>query len=305
MRIILNPMARHGAGARLRPRIEAELSARGIDFDIVETTRTGHAADLARDAAAQGVSTIVAAGGDGTVHEVVNGMMAARTPGVTLGVLPIGTGNDFVKLVPGTATITDACDTLAGGRSAPVDVGLVQWSGGTEYFVNAMGTGIDVEVVRRMRRVRFVPGGVLYVVALLRALAVYRPLQIRVRTGADTFEKSIMNLAVCNGPCIGGAFRICPDARHDDGLLDTCMIEEMPILRNARMVPRVVRGTHPGHVGVTMLRGTEVHLSLTDGRPLPFQVDGELREAADGAAGIHVSLAPDRLNVMRGTAVAA
>lgn len=305
MRVILNPVARHGAGASLRPRIEAELSARGVRFDIVETARTGHATELARDAAERGAGTIVAAGGDGTVHEVVNGIMTAGTAGVTLGVLPIGTGNDFVKLVPGTATIGDACDTLAGGMSAPVDIGLVQWPGGSEYFVNAMGTGIDVEVVRRMRRVRFVPGGVLYIVALLRALAVYRPLRIRVRTGADTFDGGIMNLAVCNGPCIGGTFRICPDARHDDGLLDTCVIEEMPILRNARMVPRVVRGTHPGHDGVTMFRGTEVHVSVTDGRQLPFQVDGELREAADGAAGILVSLAPDRLNVMRGSTAAA
>lgn len=305
MRVILNPMARHGAGARLRSRIEAELSARGIVFDIVETAYTGHATELAHAAAMHGVSTIVAAGGDGTVHEVVNGIMAARVSGVTLGVLPIGTGNDFVKLVPGAADVADACDTLASGGSAPVDVGLVQWSGGTEYFINAMGTGIDVEVVRHMRRVRFVPGGVLYISALLRALAVYRPLQIRVRTGDTTLERRIMNLAVCNGPCIGGTFRICPDARHDDGVLDTCVIEAMPLLRNVRMVPRVVRGTHIGLAGVTMLRGAAVHLSVTDGGPLPFQLDGELRETADGAAGIQVSLAPERLNVMRGTAVAA
>lgn len=305
MRVILNPMARHGAGARLRSRIEVELSARGLAFDIVETAYTGHAAELAHAAAMQGVGTIVAAGGDGTVHEVVNGIMAARGAGVTLGVLPIGTGNDFVKLVPGTADMAAACDTLAGGRSAPVDVGLVEWADGAEYFMNAMGTGIDVEVVRYMRRVRFVPGGALYIMALLRALAVYRPLAVRVRTADTTLERRIMNLAVCNGPCIGGTFRICPDARHDDGVLDTCVIEEMPLLRNVRMVPRVVSGTHTGLAGVTMMRGAAVHLSLADARPLPFQVDGELREAADGAAGIQVSLAPERLNVMRGTAVAA
>jgi diacylglycerol kinase family enzyme len=109
-----------------------------------------------------------------------------------------------------------------------------------------------------------------------------------------------MNLAVCNGPSIGGSFRICPDAHPADGLLDVCLIAEMPILRNARMVPRVLRGTHADHAGVTMMRGTTAQIRLPHGGPMYFQLDGELRATEDGGAGIHVGLAPARLNVIRG-----
>ncbi|HSJ07676.1 MAG TPA: diacylglycerol kinase family protein [Longimicrobiales bacterium] len=302
MRIILNPMARHGRGGRLRDVIARGLERRGCTFDIVHTEGPGHAADLAVAAAGQGIARVVAAGGDGTIHEVVNGLMAASAPGVALGLIPIGTGNDFVKMVPGTATPDLAMDTLARGTAHAVDIGIARWQGGSEYFANAMGTGIDVEVVRGMRRSRLLPGGFIYVSALLRALVKYRPLAVRIEVDGDVVEKSIMNLAVCNGPSIGGSFRICPDALTDDGLLDVCLVEEMPILRNARMVPRVIRGTHTGQRGVTMLRGRSIRLTLGQDRPLWFQLDGELREAPDGREGIHVTLAPERLNVIRAAA---
>jgi diacylglycerol kinase (ATP) len=298
MRIILNPMARHGAGGRLRPRIERVLRGAAVDFDIVETTGPGHASELAREAVSAGVECVVAAGGDGTVHEVVNGLMSSPN-GATLGLLPIGTGNDFVKMVPGTRDLTEALSTLATGASSPFDVGVASWDGSSEYFVNAMGTGIDVEVVRQMRRSRMLPGMAIYVLALLRALAKYRPLELSLTTEHGTHSERIMNLAVCNGPSIGGSFRVCPDARPDDGLLDICVIGELSMLRNARMVPRVLSGTHGGQPGVTMLRGTSVQLRLGGGGPLPFQLDGELREAADGATGVRVELATSRLNVIR------
>lgn len=300
MRIILNPTAGNGAGVRLRPAIERVLTSKAAACDVVESRSSGHAASLAQEAMSEGITTIVAAGGDGTVHEVVNGIMTAETSaaGIRLGVIPIGTGNDFVKMVPGLSTFGETMETLFAGRTAPVDVGVVEWSGNREYFMNAMGTGIDVEVVRRLRRGRLMPGGIAYAVALARALAVYRPMPVTLVSNGETITQRIMNLAVCNGPSIGGSFRICPDADVADGLLDTCLIEEMTLARNARMVPRVMSGTHAGHPGVTMLRGQRVHLSLADGGPLPFQVDGELREAENGRTGVQVSIAPQRLNVI-------
>jgi diacylglycerol kinase (ATP) len=299
MRIILNPMARHGGGRRLRSGIERELESRRVDFDLVETEGPGHAAELAREAVASGLRTIVAAGGDGTVHEVVNGIASAAFNGVALGLLPIGTGNDSVKMVPGTATMEQAYATLIAGRSAPLDVGVSRWDGGSEYFVNAMGTGIDVEVVRLMRRSRLLPGSVIYVSALIRALARFRPAVMEVVVDGHAVLKRVMNLAVCNGPSIGGSFRICPDASPWDGELDVCLVDEMSMLRNARMVPRVLTGTHVGQPGITMLRGRVVRVSVPAGGPLFFQLDGELRHAADGAAGIEVTVSPRRLNVIR------
>lgn len=305
MRVILNPMARNGTGRRLRSVIERALERRRVDFDVVQTEGPGHAIDLARHAAEAGIARVVAAGGDGTVHEVANGVLGATRRDTAVGLLPIGTGNDFGKMVPGAASFETALETLATGAVAAYDAGCARWDGRSEFFVNAMGTGIDVEVVRGMRRNRFLPGGLIYARALLRALARYTPLAIDIRVDDRTEHRSIMNLAVCNGPCIGGSFRICPDARPDDGLLDVVIIDEMPILRNARMVPRVVRGTHIGRPGVTALRGRSVRLRIRDDGPLFFQLDGELREATDGRTGIEISLDAARLNVIREAAAGA
>jgi diacylglycerol kinase (ATP) len=304
MRIILNPMARHGAGRRLRGGIERQLEALRLPFDLVETEGPGHATELARAAAAAGVRRIVAAGGDGTIHEVANGIVASPINGVALGLIPIGTGNDFVKMVPGVATRDTAIAALAADATGPVDVGIARWEGRTEYFVNAMGTGIDVEVVRQMRRSSRAPGGIIYLGALVRALRSYRALDVEVAVDGYTIRQRSMILAVCNGPSIGGSFRICPGAHPADGILDVCLVAEMPILRNARLVPRVLRGSHTDRPGVTMLQGTSVTVRLPQGGPLHFQLDGELRTVEEGRTGVEVTLAPARLNVIRGAAFA-
>ena len=286
----------------MRAAIERELERRAVEYEIVLTDGPGHATTLAFDAASAGEQTVVAAGGDGTLHEVINGVMQAPWAGTAVGLIPIGTGNDFVKTVPGTGTTETAFDTLAGGETTLVDVGVAEWHERTEYFINAMGTGIDVEVVRQMRRSKVLPGMVIYVSALLRALGRYRALPIALDVDGAHIERRIMNLAVCNGPSIGGSFRICPQARTDDGALDVCVIDEMSVLRNARMVPRVIRGTHTGRHGVTMLRGAAVHLRLQQDAPLWFQLDGELRNTPHGAEGVRVTVAATKLNVVRSPA---
>ena len=295
MRVILNPAARHGAGRRLRPLIERELESRRLAFDIVITEGPGHAVELAREAADAGIERVIAAGGDGTVHEVVNGLMSSPLSPPALGLIPIGTGNDFVKMIPGTATRTQAFGTLAGGCESPVDVGVARWEGGSEHFINAMGTGIDVEVVRQMRRSGWMPGMAIYLAALLRALVHYRPIPITVAVDGVESSGRIMIMAVCNGPSIGGSFRVCPDARPDDGVLDACVVRELPLHRIARVIPRVLRGTHAGQPGISMHRGARVMLSVDDDRPLHFQLDGELREAGGH---VEVFLDPRRLNVI-------
>lgn len=299
MRIILNPLSRHGAGRKMRPELERLLRQRGVQYELVETRAPTHAADLAQQAAEAGVSHVIAAGGDGTVHEVVNGLMQAGG-GPVLGLLPIGTGNDFVKMVPGTATLEHAVDTLVCGVAHPLDVGYAAWDGGGEYFANAMGTGIDVEVVRRMRRSRMLPGGFIYVAALLRALASYRPRQLLLELDDVPHDRQIMNLAVCNGPSIGGSFRICPDALTDDGLLDVCVVAAMPLVRNAAMVPHVIRGTHVNRRGVTMARASTIRMGRPEGGQMWFQLDGELRCAEDGVSGIRVHVHAGALQVLHG-----
>ncbi|HUF12058.1 MAG TPA: diacylglycerol kinase family protein [Longimicrobiales bacterium] len=276
IRVILNPTAGGGRAGRMAAAIARELETRGLTAEVVLTREPGHAVELAADAAADH-GLVVAAGGDGTVHEVANGLLRVpeelRSAG--LAVLPIGTGNDFVKLLGG-ARLSHAFDCILAGTTRPVDAGRVTWTGGSEYFINAMGTGIDVEVVRQIARLPRVPGLAGYLLGVLRALRVFHPIRARLTVDGTLIDRRVMIVAVGNGVSQGGGFYITPDARADDGRLDLCIIAEMPMTRVMRTLPRLFRGRHVGRRDVAMMQFSRLELETDE--PLFFQLDGELRE---------------------------
>ena len=277
--VILNPKSGGGRAVRLRDEIERELRARQVDVVLHETRAPGHAPDLAREAAEHGASIVAAAGGDGTIHDVANGLLRSGKR-VPMAVIPAGTGNDFAKVVPGAQTRAGAYDTIAGGVVRNFDVGYAEWSSGSEYFVNGMGTGIDVEVVRQVLRLPQLPGPLKYLLGLFRALAVYRPVTVRVTLPDEVIERSVMMLAIGNGICQGGGFYLTPQARTDDGQLDLCVVQKISLAKVAVVLPRVLRGTHGTHVAVTMRGFTNLRVDHLGTAPLFFQLDGELREPA-------------------------
>lgn len=277
--VILNPTSGGGAGRRLRGEIERELAARGVEFTLVETERPLHAVELARAAAAAGADVVVAAGGDGTIHEVANGLLGAdgnHRP--ALGVIPVGTGNDFAKLLEGGTSRSIAYDALAAGRTSAFDAGWVTWEGGAEFFVNGMGTGVDVEVVRQIKRLPHMPGALAYLLALLRSVIGFKAIRLLVRADGRESQRQVMIIAIGNGPCLGGGFYVCPQARPDDGRFDICMVGDLNYLQIALTIPRVMRGTHEHLPVVTMDRAQTIELEAPDGAPLFFHLDGELRE---------------------------
>lgn len=295
--VVLNPTSGAGAGRRLLPEVQRELNARGIRYRLVQTERRGHALELARRAADEGAAGVVAAGGDGTIHDVVNGILAAGAGATTaLGIIPIGRGNDFVKVVRGTTPRSLAYDTLQRAHLRGIDVGRVEWEGGGEWFVNAMGTGIDVEVVRQIERIRHLPASLVYVAGLVRALLRYSAIPLLVHSDGDTRRSEIMIIAVANGTCVGGSFRLTPDAAPDDGLLDVCVVDQVGLVGAARVVPRVLRGNHAGMPVVHTRRAAEVTIEAAGAEPLFFQLDGELREPPD-VRRLHVTVQPAALQV--------
>lgn len=304
--IILNPEAGGGTGRRARPEVESELTRRGIAFTLEETNTRGHAIELARAAARRGTSTIIAAGGDGTIHEVVNGILQARElEGIeppVLGVLPIGTGNDFVKTLTGGTERELAYHALTDGVVRHFDLGRVSWEGGSEYFMNGVGTGIDVEVVRQITRLPRLPGVLSYLVGFLRALRHFRPLPLRLRIDGESFEQRVMIAAVGNGFCLGGGFHLFPEAVPDDGHLDICIVDELNLPQIANVLPRVLRGRHAGHPRVAMYTAASIEVSTDMATPLFFQVDGELREPA-GARRLQIDIVRGVLPVLTGKAV--
>ena len=295
--VILNPRA--GAARRLDREVARALEARGVSFRLQRTEAPGHATGLAEEAARAGLRAVVAVGGDGTVHEVANGLLAAAPEGAgttALGVVPAGTGNDFAKQIEGVRGRERAYDVIAGGRVRRFDVGLATWAGGREHFVNGAGTGIDVEVVRRLTSHTKLPGALSYLAALLGALRGYRALPVRLELDATERRQRIMILAVGNGPCIGGGFWMCPAARPDDGLLDACVVAEVGTVRIARTLVRVLRGTHGVLPWVDMETARRVVIETEGGAPLYFQLDGELRHAGEGR--LELDVRPGALPVL-------
>ncbi len=301
MYLIVNPVAGGGAGRRALPRIRERLAAAGASHRIVETTGRGSARDLGRQAAGSGELAVIAVGGDGTVHEVANGLLdagaAASMPPPALGVLPVGTGNDFAKLVEGTADPLRLYNAFESGAIRRFDAGRVRWDGGEQWVINAAGLGIDVEVVRQFEKLPRLPGMVGYLVALLRALAHYRAVAVTVRVDGAEERLRVMMVAAANGRCIGGGFHLCPEARPDDGRFDVCIIRRLGPLGIARTLPRVLRGTHGKLSTVIMLRGAHVEIEIDEPKPLVFQLDGELHEAG-AARSLHIDVVPAALRVI-------
>ena len=294
IRVILNPTAGGGRAGRMAAAIRAELAARKLDADVILTRARGHATELAAEAAGDH-GLVVAAGGDGTIHEVANGLLrtdaARRSAGMA--VLPIGTGNDFAKLLGGRR-LEHAFDSILRGATHRVDVGLVRWGDHSEFFINGMGTGIDVEVVRQIAGLPRLRGVARYLVGVLRALRVFEPIRARIEVDGRVIDRRVMIVGVGNGVSQGGGFYITPDARPDDGRLDLCVIDEMSLPRVLVTLPRLMRGRHVNLSTVSMLEFTRLRIE-TEG-PLFFQLDGELREPA-GVRTLTVEVLPGALRV--------
>lgn len=300
--VILNPVSGGGRGRKMRDRVEKGLAGCGLDISLSVTEARGHAVELAR-ASAFDADVVVAVGGDGTAHEVANGLLTAGlqvgAPPAVLGVLPVGSGNDFVKMLGLADGLNGAIATVANGVARRFDVGRVRWDGGDEFFINGAGTGIDVEVVRQALRHPRLPGVLKYLVGVLRAVIGFRAIPVRVTVDGERFDDRMMMVAVGNGKCIGGGFWVTPAAEPEDRLLDILMVTSLNYREIAAVIPRVMRGTHTGMRQVTMRQGSQIRIEATGNEPLFFQLDGELREPP-GARAMEISTLPGALAVLAG-----
>lgn len=279
---IMNPAAGHGRAGRRRKRLEGVLEAAGLDYTLLLTEGPGHAAALARQAA-EGGEVVVAVGGDGTVQEVVRGVVASGAE-VHLGVLPMGTGNDFVKMLGMPRSVPAAVEALARTRPKAVDYGLVRWEGdegGAETpFVNAVGVGFDARVAEAAAALKYLPGLAGYLAAALRTLRCWRPpvVQVVAEAGGLRYSGPLFLITAGNGICSGGGFFLTPEASAVDGLLDVCLIEGLAPGRVLQLIPRVLRGRHGTAAEVHLCRAAA--LQITSEVPLPVHADGEVLTGA-------------------------
>jgi YegS/Rv2252/BmrU family lipid kinase len=290
---VLNPAAGRGAAARALDPIAREFHHQGWSVELERTEGPGHGAELAARAVQAGAQRIVAVGGDGTVHDVANGLLRCQRGGdVALGVVPIGSGNDFAKLAGVYRhSPVGAVRRLVTAQTARFDAGLVCG----EYFVNSVGFGFGPEVVRVRNGMPGLSGFASYFVPVFRAFARYRPLRFEVRARGFAETGYMMMMEVCNGTTAGGSFRVAPDAQPGDGRLDVCLVRCVSLPRFLMAVPRVMRGAHATMREVALFQTREVAIRSLDA-PLLLHVDGELREP--DARECTVRVAPGRLKVM-------
>jgi YegS/Rv2252/BmrU family lipid kinase len=252
----------------------------GISYELLKTHARGGAIELAWQGVERGCGRIIAVGGDGTINEVVNGIKGAELDlgrRARLGIIPLGTGSDFIKVLDGVEAndIQGAVLRAVGERTRTVDLGRVRVGDGEpRYFINALGMGLDAQVAAESLKLTKLSGLAVYLVAILRALAKYKAHPKAVEYDGRRVHRRLLFSCLANGRCQGGGFWLTPDALIDDGLLDVCQVDKMRLDEIIRHIPKVMEGTHTNLKQVTMDRARNI--SVTCAAPLPVATDGEV-----------------------------
>ena len=285
--IIANPRSGRGRVEAALPEIERILQDQGLAYRVVRTTHPGHATQAARDALRAGERYLVAAGGDGTVHEVVNGMIEDGRPlaaDAVLGVVAAGSGCDFVRSfgLPGDAV--QAAHHLAGDRVRPIDVGSITCADGTtRYFVNIAEAGLGGAVVARAARLSPLLRGARYACGFWLTLPGFRPATVRLDADGQAFEWRAFNVVVANCRFYGGGMQISPKSQPDDGALDV-LVMTGPKSDAFTTIPKVYKGTHLPHRNIAELPA--VSLRIEADPPFPVEADGETLGTTPASFGI-------------------
>ena len=270
--VIVNPTAGGGRALKSVDWLRERLGARP-DVRIEITRRPGDAETIAADAVRHGHDRVIAVGGDGTVQEVVNGLLAAGEP-AAMGIVPLGSGNDLARSLGLPIELASAWKIAIGHATRAIDVARARNGSGTErWFASAGGIGFDAQVAAAVAdRSGWQAGRAGYLLTTLAELRRFENRRIRLTIDGATETADVLFVAIANGAYYGGGMRIAPDATVDDGRLDVCVVGDISRLTVLRQLPNLYRGTHVNHPAVTMRSGTIVE---ADG-------DGDTRVHLDG-----------------------
>ncbi|MBE5802930.1 MAG: diacylglycerol kinase family lipid kinase [Clostridiales bacterium] len=265
---IVNPAAGNGYALKTEKRIRDALRGMDIEYEILHTACPEDATHLAAEAAAKHDCTcVIAVGGDGTAYEVACGLM---NTGVPLGIIPAGTGNDFIKTVNIPKKPMQALKKILHGTPRPVDVGRLN----QRMFLNVCGTGFDVQTLEyTLAAKKYVRGILPYLIGLIRAIFSYKPVHVSFTVDEETQERDVLLCSVANGQFFGGGIPVCPDAKPDDGLLDMIIVETKPRWKIPFYLPGLMMGRIDRFKITTHKRCREMTV-ISKGMKL--NVDGEI-----------------------------
>jgi len=275
-KLIMNPNADLGRAWRMASDLRPVADEFG-GADWAGTVYPTHASELARQAAEEGYELVVAVGGDGTVHEVINGLMQLPIElRPFLGVVPMGSGNDFAYSIGMDKRPAFALRQVMTGQPRRIDVGKMQDNlGRTEYWDNTIGIGFDATVTIRSRNFPYLRGFLIYLIAVLQTIVLnHEAARMQVTSDQENWDEEMLMLVLCNGGREGGGFYIAPLAKNNDGLVNYVGVRHVSRPMMLRLLPEFMRGTHQRFPQVRM--GTFQRLELKSDRPLLIHTDGEI-----------------------------
>ncbi len=276
---LVNPASANGSTGARWPEISRRAAEAGIVGETLFSTRPGEITDLARRAVAEGVRTIVAVGGDGTVYETVNGLMRAGDAEIELAVIGRGTGKDFVHSHGIPTSLDGALETIRAGRTRVVDAGRARytaWDGSAaeSWFGNFGGAGISGAIARRANASSKALGGrISFVWATVAVFAGWKSVEVTVRIDTEVRSGPMFEVLAMNGEYTAGGMRATPGAAPDDGLLDALLIGDVTKADFVATFPKIYRGRHLDHPKIEHLRGRRI--TVESASPLPVALDGE------------------------------
>jgi len=292
--LLINPVAGRGRAGRRLQRILELMTATGITTEVHESRGVGDLETQACELARNEVRRLVVAGGDGSVHEAVNGIMAAGN-GAALGVVPTGTGNDFAKAAQIPLDWEAATQLLArrikdGAPTKSIDVGRMN----DRYFANGAGIGLDAKVTRIARSYRLPVGDLVYLIAIFRAMmdGIATP-EIEIRCDELEWNGPLTLASVSNGAWIGGMFYIAPMAINDDGMLELIIAGPVTRRRILQLLPKLMRGRHLDESEIS--HASVRRVSIKAAEPVPSHLDGEVQPLDTS---FDLEILPDALNLL-------
>lgn len=298
-KIILNPYAGRWKGLQKREQIIAALKSIDLDFELVMTEAPNHGSQLAYRAAKDGFSPIISAGGDGSISEVMNGIVSAaqdtHTDPIPLGALPLGTANDLMVNLGIPTDFQGAIDVIAAGKTRQIDLGqVIAWdvAGKNQkirYFDNNSAIGLEPNVTLIQQRIAWLRGTIRYIIATLIAVAKNPQWKMRLQWDGGEFTGPVSLVTAGNNPLTGGVFYMAPHADPFDGLLN-CVYGYIPSrFEILRVLPRTMKagpGNYVEHPAIHEINLT--WLKIHTDQPTPLHADGEIQFEATQDIEYHI-----------------
>ena len=278
IKFIINPAAGNGEAKNTINLIHSKLEDTGLEYSISISGFVGDVERISVEAVENGYTDIVAVGGDGTVLEAFNGLF---NKDVNLGLIPAGTGNDFVKMININKNFEEAIDKIIEGNTKIIDIGVVN----DTHFLNVVGMGIDGEIVKKTEQVKkIIKGSPAYIYSTFSTLINYKCKNVRIEIDGEIYNRKVYLVAVGNGKYFGGGMMVTPGAELDSENFEIVIINEMTRSKFAILFRKVFSGNHVHEDPVEVFYGKNVKIISED--PLMVNADGNI--IGESIANIHI-----------------